>query len=197
MGIVRRKRIPVINPEDFGEGRKQEIEVELRGDRRHQPGESDHARQRNDADSQLGRVNAVGHNTRGLTVERKAERQRTRIEPRQVREIHRAHSRQHAVRTEVERFAKMKDGLDVPVGPIAVNRPVERGRHAHRADDHEDPERRPRQDIGQGAADRTRLRCADIDAVLVDAVAKAGWAHGERHLTAAGSEAVILASLGF
>ena len=91
----------------------------------------------------------------------------------------------------------MKDGLDVPFGPIAVSRPVERGRHALRADDHEDPKRRPRQDIGQGAADRTRLRCADIDAVLVDAVTKAGWAHGERHLTAAGSEAVILASLGF
>ena len=138
VGIVRRKRIPVINPEDLGERRKQKIEVELRGGRRHQPGESDHARQRDDADSQLGRVNGVGHDTRGLAVERKAERQRTRIEPGQVREIHRAHSRQHAVRTEVERLAKMKDGLDVPFGPIAVNRPVERGRHALEADDHQE-----------------------------------------------------------
>src|SRR6185295_14915297 len=66
-----------------------------------------------------------------------------------------------------------------------------------RADGHQDSESRPGQGIGQRAADRTRLRCAGMDAILVDAVAKAGRAHGERHETAAGSEAIIVASLEF
>jgi hypothetical protein len=62
MRIVGRERIPIIDPEDFGERRKQQIEVELRGDRRHRPGKADHAGERDDADGQLGGIDDIGGN---------------------------------------------------------------------------------------------------------------------------------------
>ena len=78
-------------------------------------------------------------------------RQRARIEPRQVGEIHRAHSRQHAVGTEVENLPEMENRLDVPFRPLAVDRRIEGERYTLQADDHQDRESAPRQEIGQGA----------------------------------------------
>jgi hypothetical protein len=62
MRIVGRERIPIIDPEDFGERRKQQIEVELRGNRRHRPGKTDHAGEGDDADGQLGGIDDIGGN---------------------------------------------------------------------------------------------------------------------------------------
>ena len=151
MRTIRRERIPSINLEHLGERRKQQIEVELRGGRRHQPGESDYAREHDDADGQLGRVDGVGDDILRVVVERQGERQRARVEPGQVGKIHRAHSRQHAVGTEIENLPEMKDGLDIPFRPLAVDRRVEDERHAIHTDDHQDGEDGPGQEIGQGA----------------------------------------------
>ena len=151
MRIIRGERIPGINPEDLGEGRKQQIEVELGGGGRHQPGKADHPRQHDDAHRQLGRVDGVGNDiVRGI-AERQPERQRSRIEPGQIGEIHRPHSRQHAVGTEIEHLAEMQDRLDIPFRPFAVDRRIESERHAMHADDHRGRERAPGQKIGQGA----------------------------------------------
>ena len=86
MRIIRGERIPSINPKYLGEWRKQQIEESCAAavaiDQ-----VSDHARQHDDADGQLGRVNGVGDDILRLVVERQSERQRARIEPAQVGDI--------------------------------------------------------------------------------------------------------------
>jgi hypothetical protein len=88
MREIRRERVPVIDPEHRGKRREQEIDVKLGGRGGHQPGKADAPRQQNDAERELCGIHRVGNDTLCLIVERQPERQRARIEPRQIRKIH-------------------------------------------------------------------------------------------------------------
>ena len=143
-------RIPIINSENLGEGRKQRIEIQLRGGRSRQPGKADRACQKDDAGRELDPVNDVGHDVFFGVADREGECQRSRIEPREIRKIHRAHPGKHAVGAEIENLAEIQNGLDVPFRPLAVYRRVQRQRCAVHADNHQDGKNTPREQVRQG-----------------------------------------------
>src|SRR5262245_10584595 len=158
MRKIRSKPIPVVDLKDAAKGRKQEIEIKLRAGRGHEPGKTDAARQENDADRKLACVNGVGNSALRLLIERQAERERSRIKPRKIWEIHRSHAREHAVGAEIEHLAEFENGLDIPFSPFAVDRRVEGKRQAMHADDHQDGKNAPRQEIRQDTGEGRHQR---------------------------------------
>jgi hypothetical protein len=151
MRVIRskRKRVARIGQEHLRERRKQDVEVKLRADGGDQPGKSDDACQQHDAERELGGVNGIGDNVLCTVFDRERERQRTRIEPRQVRKVCRAHPGEHAVRAQIEDTRETKNGLGVPFGPFAVDRRVEGKRQALHADDDQQAQNTPREEVRQ------------------------------------------------
>jgi hypothetical protein len=163
MGRCRDQRVPVENLEDLRERRKQQVQVSLRCNGRKRPTKSDCPRHKHEADSQLGCVDAIGNNVSRRLAERQGERQRARIEPRKVRQVHRSHPSKRVVGAEIEKLAEVENSLGVPFCPLAVDRRVQQERCTLHADDHQDREDSPGRKVGH----RRRLHGGWADDSLV------------------------------
>jgi hypothetical protein len=154
MDHVRGGQIPLRNLKQLGERRKCNVDKELRGNGGREPGQSDGARQKNDADREFGAIHDERGNALGLVTERQSERQCSGIEPGKIRKIHRAHAGQHAVRAEIEWPTEVQNGLDVPPCPVTVDPAIKLVWRATHADDHHDGQNAPRQYVRQGSEGR-------------------------------------------